>query len=51
MLTLGVGRFDTIKYVAPNGKESDVLRSLDELANHGWLTIQLGAHFDLAGGG
>jgi hypothetical protein len=51
MLSLGVGRFDKATHVAPDGKETDVLGSLDELANHGWLTLQMGAHFDLAGGG
>jgi hypothetical protein len=50
MITLGIGRFDTIEEVV-NGDTRDMLADDDELASHGWLTFQIGGHFDIAGGG
>jgi hypothetical protein len=49
LLTLGAGAFGTIRYVDANGNASNALGSLDEGAGHGWLTLQLGGHFDLGG--
>jgi hypothetical protein len=49
MLTLGVGRFDNVDSIDKYGTKQPVLGSLDELASHGWLTLQIGWHFDLFG--
>lgn len=49
MLTLGAGAFGTIKYVDNSGNSTSALGPLDEGAGHGWLTLQVGGHFDLAG--
>jgi hypothetical protein len=49
LLTLGVGRFDNIEAVDRDGNRSDQLSDLDELGSHGWLTLQIGGHFDIAG--
>ncbi len=50
MITLGIGRFDTLEEVV-SGDTRDMLADGDELASHGWLTFQIGGHFDVAGGG
>lgn len=49
MLTLGAGAFGTVRYVDSAGNETSALGPLDEGTGHGWLTLQLGGHFDLAG--
>jgi hypothetical protein len=51
LLTLGAGAFGTIRYVDTNGNSTTALGPLDEGAGHGWLTLQLGGHFDLGGSG
>ncbi len=48
LLTLGVGRFDEVTQVAPDGTRTDWLRDYDPIA-HGSLTLQVGGHFDLFG--
>jgi hypothetical protein len=50
LITLGIGRFDTIEIVQ-DGDTQDLMAGDDELASHGWLTFQIGGHFDVAGGG
>jgi len=50
MVTLGIGRFDTIELVQ-DGNTRDLMSDADEFASHGWLTFQIGGHFDVAGGG
>jgi hypothetical protein len=49
MLTLGAGAFGTVRYVDSAGNQTSALGPLDEGAGHGWLTLQLGGHFDVAG--
>jgi hypothetical protein len=51
MLTLGVGTFGSAEWQAPNGDTSDATLPGDRGSGHGWLTLQVGGHFDLAGGG
>ena len=50
MITLGAGAFGKAEWVAPNGTRTDAQGVNDQGAGHGWLTLQLGAHFDLFGG-
>ena len=50
MLTLGAGAFGSAEWVAPNGVHTDAQATGDQGAGHGWLTLQLGAHFDLPPG-
>ncbi|HEY8947063.1 MAG TPA: hypothetical protein VIM73_22620 [Polyangiaceae bacterium] len=47
LLTFGVGTFSDVVIVEPDGSESDQLTRLDDLDGHGWISLQLGAHFDL----
>jgi hypothetical protein len=47
MLTVGVGSFGEIKLVDKDGNTSKVTTPLDEYDGHGWLTLQIGGHFDL----
>jgi hypothetical protein len=51
LVTLGVGVFHEAKHVAPDGTEVDATDERDEANGHGWLTLQIGGHFDVAGGG
>ena len=51
LVTIGVGAFGSAEVVAPNGARTDATGPDDERAGHGWLTLQLGGHFDIAGGG
>jgi hypothetical protein len=50
MVTLGAGVFGDAEAVAPDGSRSNVLNPNDENGGHGWLTLQLGGHFDLPPG-
>lgn len=50
LVTLGAGAFGAAELVAPNGDRTDATKSGDEGAGHGWVTFQLGAHFDIPGG-
>ncbi|MFO0568341.1 MAG: hypothetical protein U0263_21955 [Polyangiaceae bacterium] len=50
MVTLGAGTFGKAEWKAPNGTKTDALVPNDEYASHGWLTFQLGGHFDIPGG-
>lgn len=47
MLTIGAGLFGDVALVGRDGKSVDLLRGND-LDGHGWLTLHLGGHFDLA---
>ena len=56
MLTLGVGAFENVDLVLPDGSvaegtatSADPSGDLAERAGHGWVTLQIGAHFDLLG--
>jgi hypothetical protein len=49
LLTLGVGAFGDVERVNPDGTRQDETGQLDERAGHGWFTLQLGGHFDIAG--
>jgi hypothetical protein len=49
LATFGVGSFGTIRRVHPDGTTSAETGPLDEPAGHGWFTLSLGGHFDLAG--
>lgn len=51
MATLGVGSFGSAEWKAPNGDTTDATKPGDRAAGHGWVTLQLGGHFDIAGGG
>jgi hypothetical protein len=51
MVTLGVGAFGSAEWKLPNGDTVDATAPDDRTAGHGWLTLQLGGHFDIAGGG
>lgn len=51
MVTLGAGAFGSAEWVAPDGTKTDATLPGDETAGHGWLTLQLGGHFDVFGGG
>ncbi len=47
LLTLGAGSFGSAEWVAPDGTRTDATTPGDERAGHGWLTLQLGGHFDI----
>jgi len=51
LITVGIGGFGTAEAVAPDGTRTDAMGQYDERTGHGWLTFQLGGHFDIAGGG
>jgi hypothetical protein len=51
MVTIGVGSFRTAEWKHPNGDTQDATEPADRAAGHGWLTLQVGGHFDIAGGG
>ena len=50
MVTLGAGSFGKAEWESPSGKKTDAFLPGDEVAGHGWLTLQLGGHFDIPGG-
>jgi hypothetical protein len=47
LITIGVGGFGTIETVTPDGRASPKLLPTDQGDGHGWITLSLGAHFDL----
>jgi hypothetical protein len=49
MLTFGVGMFGDVDLVAPDGSSIDLIESIDDPDGHGWFTLHIGGHFDLAG--
>jgi hypothetical protein len=49
MLTLGAGSFGDAEWSFADGSTASATDPDDAQAGHGWLTLQLGAHFDLAG--
>jgi hypothetical protein len=51
LVTLGVGSFGAAEWQLPNGDKMDATKPADEGAGHGWVTLQMGGHFDIAGGG
>ena len=48
LATVGVGRFEKAQWVRAGRSGADILDSFDAFS-HGWFTLQLGAHFDVAG--
>jgi hypothetical protein len=51
LITLGVGAFGEATHVAPDGNSVDATTDYDARSGHGWLTLQIGGHFDIGGGG
>ena len=51
LVTVGIGGFGSAETVLPDGSRVDATGQFDERTGHGWLTLQLGGHFDIAGGG
>jgi hypothetical protein len=51
LVTLGVGSFGAAEWQLPNGDKVDATQPKDQGAGHGWVTLQMGGHFDIAGGG
>ena len=51
LITLGVGSFNDATAVAADGSSSSATKDQDVFTGHGWLTLQIGGHFDIAGGG
>jgi hypothetical protein len=51
LVTVGFGGFGEAEWVYPDGS-SENARTGDDLSDtHGWFTLQVGGHFDLAGSG
>jgi hypothetical protein len=50
MVTLGAGSFGKAEWVSPNGTTTDAQTQNDAGAGHGWVTFQLGGHFDIPPG-
>jgi hypothetical protein len=51
LITLGVGAFGEATHVAPDGTSVEATTDRDARSGHGWLTLQIGGHFDIGGGG
>jgi hypothetical protein len=49
LLTFGVGTFSEVDFVDSEGRRIDAIGRRDEYDGHGWVTLQLGAHFDVFG--
>ena len=49
LLTFGVGTFSDIDFVDSQGRRFARVGRGDEYDGHGWITLQLGAHFDAFG--
>ena len=47
LFTIGFGVFGEGEFVYPDDSSETAIRSSDVGDAHGWLTLQLGAHFDL----
>ena len=47
LASVGVGGFGTAERVGANGYASSLTRSYDEADGHAWLSLTIGAHFDL----
>jgi len=47
MLTLGVGEFRSAEIVDKDGTRHKAIPAGNDPLSHGWLTLQLGGHFDL----
>jgi hypothetical protein len=50
LVTLGLGAFGSAEWVSPSGQKTDAFADGDEAAGHGWVTFQIGGHFDIPGG-
>lgn len=48
LLTFGVGMFGNVELVDAQGNAYDQIGALDDQDSHGWLTLQLGGHFDVS---
>lgn len=48
MATIGAGAFGNAQWKLPNGQTQNVTGN-DQTTGHGWLTLQVGGHFDLFG--
>jgi hypothetical protein len=51
LITLGVGAFGEATRVLPDGSSVEATDDVDARTGHGWLTLQIGGHFDIGGGG
>jgi hypothetical protein len=49
LATIGVGAFDRVRRVLPNGAGYDVLGMRDASDSHAWFTLTVGGHVDLLG--
>lgn len=49
LATLGAGSFGDAQHVDANGKSTSLTGGNDQQTGHAWATLQLGAHFDIAG--
>lgn len=49
MLTFGVGLFGRARLVSADGASTQLIQPGDDADGHGWFSLQLGGHFDLAG--
>jgi hypothetical protein len=47
LVTIGVGGFGEVRTVAPNGNSLPRNRPEDAGDGHAWITLNIGAHFDL----
>jgi hypothetical protein len=47
IVTIGVGGFGTIEHVTADGRAASKLLPSDQGDGHGWVTLSVGAHFDL----
>lgn len=47
LVTIGVGGFGTVEKVTGDGRATPKLLPTDQGDGHGWITLSLGAHFDL----
>jgi hypothetical protein len=49
LLTLGVGSFADAEWLNPDGTTQAATGPLDARAGHGWITLGIGGHMDIAG--
>ena len=49
MATIGSGIFRDVEYELTDGSKESALGDGDEQMSHGWVTVQLGGHFDIGG--
>ncbi len=47
LLTLGLGSFGTAEWIHPDRSREDAVPEDSDRLTHGWITIQMGGHFDV----